>query len=309
MTSSNSRSLRIAISGASGLIGSHVMTHLRDQGHTVLPLVRTRPKAGEDAIYWSVDAGEIDTDALEGLDVVIHLAGEPLATSRWTEAKKKAILESRTKGTALIANALANLKKKPALFISASAVGYYGSRGDTWVDEESEPGEGFLAEVCHAWEQASEPARTAGIRVVNTRIGIVWASKGGALEKMLPLFKLGVGGRLGEGDQYMSWIGITDVSEAISFIIDNEELAGPVNLCAPEPATNAELTKSLGDVLNRPTIFPVPAFALRLAMGKELAEEALLGGQRVRPTRLIEAGYTFRHPQLEASLRHVLDRE
>jgi uncharacterized protein (TIGR01777 family) len=271
--------------------------------------VRTRPKPGEPAIYWSVDTGEIDTQALEGLDVVIHLAGEPLATARWTDAKKEAILQIRKKGTELLANALATLKHKPALFISASAVGYYGSTGDAWVDEESALGEGFLAEVCQAWEQASEPARAAGIRLVNARIGIVWASTGGALEKMLPLFKLGVGGRLGPGDQYMSWIGITDVSEAISFIIDHEELAGPVNICAPEPATNAELTKRLGEVLNRPTIFPVPAFALRLAMGKELAEEALLGGQRVRPRRLIEAGYTFRFPELEACLRHVLDRE
>lgn len=300
-----SDSRRIAISGASGLLGQALTRHLKHQGHTVVPLVRQKSAAPSRGIYWSPDKGELDREALEGLDALVHLAGESIAGARWSEAKKRRILESRVQGTRLLASALASLNKPPAAFLSGSAVGFYGDGGERLLGEDSPPGTGFLAEVCKAWEQAAEPARKAGIRTVFLRTGLVLAREGGALATMLPLFRAGMGGRLGSGAQYMSWIAIEDHVRAMEHLLFRTDLEGPVNMVGPMPVTNAEFTRVLGRVLGRPTILPAPGPMLRLALG-EMGEELLLKGQRADSRRLEASGFVFRHQNLESALRSVL---
>ncbi|RDV37101.1 TIGR01777 family protein [Bradymonadaceae bacterium TMQ3] len=294
---------RVAISGASGLVGGALRKRLEADGVEVVAMVRSRDREG---IYWSVERGELDEEALSEVDAVVHLAGESLAASRWTKAQKRRILESRVKGTELIAGALAKMERGPGTLICASAVGYYGDTGSQWVDETSASGEGFLAEVCRAWEGACEPARGAGVRVVNTRFGVITSSQGGALDKMKLPFKMGVGGPMGSGGQYMSWVALEDVVGALRWLLLESQLEGPVNVVSPNPVTNARFAKTLGKAMHRPAVVPTPGFALKVALGSEMAEEMLLKGQRVRPKRLQDEGYTFEHPEVEEALREAV---
>jgi uncharacterized protein (TIGR01777 family) len=298
--------MKVAVTGSSGLIGQALVRFLQASGHEVLRLVRRTPRAtGE--LRWDPDRSEIDGPGLEGVDAVVHLAGENLAEGRWTAARKARLQTSRIGPTRLLSQTLAGLARKPMVLVSASAVGYYGNRGDEWLDEASPPGDDFLARLCADWEKATETAARAGIRVVNSRTGLVLSPHGGALAKMLPLFRAGLGGILGPGTQYVSWIAIDDLVGAIGHALANPAVAGPLNAVAPAPVTNLELTKTLGRVLGRPTIAPAPAFALRLALG-EMADAALLASQRVRPQRLLATGYRFALSELESALRHVLGR-
>jgi uncharacterized protein (TIGR01777 family) len=291
----------IVITGSTGLVGSALVKALEASGHLVRRLVRGEVRDSDHEIRWDPVAGTIDAAELEGIDAVVHLAGENLAAKRWNAAVKRKILDSRVDGTQLLAETLARLSSKPDTFISASAIGYYGHRGQETVNESSAAGTGLLADVCRAWEAAAEPARTAGIRVVNLRIGVVISGDGGALSKMLTPFKLGLGGVIGSGQQVWSWIALDDLVNAIVFALENKSLSGPVNAVAPGAVTNREFTKTLGSVLGRPTIFPMPAFAARLALG-EMADEMLLSGARVEPAKLQAAGFSFAYPQLEPAL-------
>jgi uncharacterized protein (TIGR01777 family) len=299
--------MRIAVTGSSGLIGTALTASLRADGHTVVPVVRRPVAAGEAAVRWDPDAGSIDAAALEGLDGVVHLAGAGIGDKRWTDSYKRTILESRTKGTELLARTLAGLDAPPPVLVSGSATGIYGDTGDTEVDESAGPGDDFLAGVCVQWEAATASASEAGIRVPLVRTGIVLSPDGGALAKLLPLFKLGLGGRMGSGRQWWSWVSLEDEVGAIRWSLEHD-LDGPVNLVAPEPATNAQLTKTLAAVLHRPSLVPVPAFGPKLLLGGELADSLLFTSQRVRPRALTEAGYRFRHPDLESALRSLLRR-
>jgi len=300
-------SLTVAVTGASGLIGSMLGAFLRAGGHRVVPLVRSRPAAGDEAIYWSVKDGEIDAEGLEGVDAVVHLAGEPLLGLRWTDAKKRAILESREAGTDLLCHALAGLDEPPQVLVSSSGVHFYGDTGSEIVTEESPAGEGFLATVCRRWEEAAEPARNAGIRVVNLRSGLVLSPAGGGLAVMLPAFKAGLGGRVGSGRQYLAWIDPDDAVGLIHRALVRESLSGPVNSTAPHPVPNATFTDALGRVLSRPTVFPLPEPAVKLLFG-QMGEEALLQGQRAVPRKALDDGYVFRYPGVEGSLRFQLGR-
>jgi uncharacterized protein (TIGR01777 family) len=295
----------VAVTGSTGLVGTALVNSLEAGGHVVRRLVRRPVRDGQHEIRWDPAAGQIDAGALAGVDAVVHLAGENLAAQRWNESFKAEIRNSRVRGTKLLCDALAGLSTRPAVLVSASAVGYYGNCGEEIVDESSPPGTGFLADVCREWEAATEPARNAGIRVVNLRIGVVLSTRGGALAKMLTPFKLGLGGPIGSGRQYLSWVEIGDLVSAIEFALRNETLAGPGNAVAPQPVTNREFTKTLGQVLGRPTALPMPAFAARLAFG-EMADEMLLGGVRAAPRALLNAGFVFQHPELEPALRHLL---
>ena len=295
----------IAVTGASGLIGSRLVAELAAGGHRPIRLVRREPTAGEDAIRWDPAAGTIDAASLEGVGAVVHLAGEGIAERRWSEAQKQRILDSRVSGTTLLATTLAGLTTPPRVLLSGSAIGFYGERGDEELTESSGPGDIFLADVCRAWEAATAPAEEAGIRVSHLRTGIVLDRHGGALAKTLPLFRLGLGGRLGSGRQWWSWIGIEDEVGAIMFLLD-AEVSGPVNLTAPHPVTNAEFTRVLGRVLGRPTLLPVPSFGPKLLLGSELAEQLLFTSARVLPEALTTAGYQFRTPDLEGALREEL---
>jgi uncharacterized protein (TIGR01777 family) len=297
--------MRVAITGANGLIGSAIKARLVEDGDEVLSIGRYHAKRPPD-IRWSVPHAQLNPAALEGLDAVIHLAGEPIV-GKWTPAKKRAIYDSRVDGTRLLAATLAGLQIKPSVLISASAVGYYGDRGDEVLTETSEQGEGFLPEVCKAWEASSSPAADAGIRVVNPRLGVVLSVQGGALKQMLLPFKLGVGGPLGNGSQWMSWVGLDDVVGAVLHMIANDALSGPVNLVSPKPVTNKQYTRTLGGVLKRPAVLQVPKFAARLAFGK-LADEALYASQRVEPGVLKESGYAFKYPELRGALQAALSR-
>ena len=299
--------MKIAVTGSNGFIGSALVPLLTTGGHTVIRLVRAPRGGREQEIIWNPPAGASQLSALEGIDAVVHLAGEPIAKGRWTAQKKAQIQESRVQGTRILSEALAKLTKPPKALVTASAIGYYGDRGETILEEHSPQGSGFLAELCRQWEAAANPARQRGIRVVNVRIGVVLSPAGGALKMMLPPFQLGLGGTLGSGRQYMSWIAMDDVLGGILHAATAEKLQGPVNLVSPNPVTNREFTKTLGRVLSRPTIFPVPPFALRLMLG-QLADEALLASARVVPSRLSSAGYAFRYPTLEGALRHLLRR-
>jgi uncharacterized protein (TIGR01777 family) len=299
--------MRILISGASGLIGTALIASLSKADHEIIRLTRPGRPAGPDAIVWDPSADTIDQARLEEFDVVVHLAGENVAGGRWSRAKKERIRNSRVDGTSLLANGLKGLKKPPKVFVMASATGYYGSRGDEELPESSAPGSGLLADVTREWEAATDVLASTSTRVVKLRIGIVLASKGGALSKMLLPFKLGLGGKFGSGRQYMSWIAMDDLIGIIHHIIANESLSGPVNAVSPMPVTNREFTKTLGLVLRRPTIAAVPSFVLRLAVG-EMADEMLLLSARVIPQKLAESGYVFLYPDLEKALRFVLGR-
>ncbi|MGH1348243.1 MAG: TIGR01777 family oxidoreductase [Nannocystales bacterium] len=293
--------MRVAITGASGFVGRALSRVLKEASHT--PVAVRRDASGE--LQWSIERGFDPPEALTGYDAVIHLAGENIAGGRWTDARKQTIRSSRVEGTRRVADALRLADPRPTVFISMSAVGYYGARGSSQLDENSEPGEGFLADVCGAWEaEAKAAASLEGLRVVRLRLGTVLGD-GGALAKMLPAFKMGVGGRLGSGDQYMSWIHLDDVVRAIVHVLTHDECEGAFNLTAPEPATNAAFTAALGKALRRPTFLPVPKFALRAAFG-EMAEHLLLSGQRVLPKRLLETGFEFGHPDLGAALSAAL---
>lgn len=292
----------IALSGSTGMIGQAVHRALEADGHTVVRLVR--PQTHAPGILWDPPAGKIDVAALEGVEAVIHLAGESIA-GLWTPSKKRRIRESRVQGTALLATSLRRLTRPPATFICASATGFYGNRpGDQPADESAPRGSGFLADVTDAWERATDPAREAGIRVTNTRFGIVLARNGGALAPMLPVFRLGLGGKLGSGRQIWSWVAIDDVVNSIRFLLSSQ-ISGPVNVVAPLPVSNLAFTRTLGRVLRRPTIFGVPEFALKAVAGR-MAEEMLLFGVRVVPRKLREAGYEFLFPELEMALRHLM---
>lgn len=299
--------MKILVSGSSGFVGSALVPFLGTGGHQVVRLVRARPPEGVAAVVWDPARGVLDPTALEGFDSIIHLAGEGLVQGRWNADRKARIRDSRVVGTRLLAEAVSRLARPPLVFISASAVGYYGDRGDEVLRDDASPGHDYLADVCRAWEEAAGRAAGKGIRLVQHRFGVILSPRGGALRKMLPPFRLGVGGRLGNGRQYMSWITLDDVLGAIEHALQTAALQGPVNTVAPNPRTNAEFTRTLGRVLGRPALFPMPAFAARLAFG-EVADALLLSSQRVAPARLLATGYRFRHPDLEPALRVLLGR-
>jgi uncharacterized protein (TIGR01777 family) len=287
------------------MVGTALQSLLQQAGHEVRPL--SRQKHEGDSVLWSPAAGTIDQTALEGFDAVVHLAGENIAAGRWTPAQKTRIRDSRVDGTRLLSQALAKLQHKPRVLVSASAIGYYGDRGDEILDENSPPGKGFLADVCREWEAATVPAEQAAIRVVHLRFGVILSPTGGALAQMLTPFRLGLGGRLGSGRQYMSWITLDDAIGVIAHALIAEQLQGAVNAVTPEPVTNLAFTKALGQVLGRPTIFPVPAVAARLLLG-EMADALLLSSARVLPRKLEASGYEFRYAALEHALRHLLGK-
>ena len=299
--------MKILVSGSHGLVGKALVRSLTNDGHEVIRLVRGERAPGAPEVQWQPDQGRIDAEHLEGIHAVVHLAGESIASGRWTAEKKRAIRDSRVKGTALLSDALTRLSKPPTVFVSASAIGYYGDRDDELLNEKSASGKDFLASVCTEWEAATSPAAEKGIRTVCARFGIILDTNGGALTKMLPPFRMGIGGRLGDGRQWMSWIALDDVVNGLKFLIEDGAVQGPVNFVAPNPVTNAEFTKTLGRVLSRPTIFPVPKFAVRLAFG-EMGDALLLSGQRVEPSVLEDRGFMFSWPTLEPALKHLLDR-
>jgi len=289
--------MKAVVTGSSGLVGNALVPFLQGRGWTVQSL--SRPDS------WNVDAGHVDASAIEGSDVLVHLAGENVAAGRWTAARKTRIRSSRVEGTALIARAAAGLKKRPEALVCASAIGFYGDRGDEELDEGSPAGTGFLADTCRAWEEAGRIAEEAGIRVVHLRIGMVLSRDGGALARMLPLFRRGRGGRLGNGRQHVSWITLDDLIRIIGFAMEDRSLAGPVNAVSPSPVTNREFTRRLGGVLRRPAIIPAPAFALRLFLGG-MADELLLAGARVLPGKLEAAGFRYESADLESALRRLI---
>lgn len=299
--------MKILVSGSTGLVGSVLVPSLTSDKHQVVCLVRSRPPRGEAAVVWDPAAGRLELSSLEGLDAVVHLAGENLANERWNNAKKTRIRDSRVEGTRLLSEALAKSARPPKTLVCASAIGYYGSRAAEILKEDSAPGDDFLARVCREWEAAAEPARRKGIRVVHLRFGFILSPAGGGLAKMLPPFRLGLGGPLGDGAQYVSWVSIDDAIGAIRHALAGEAVRGPANVVAPQPVTNREFTATLGRVLSRPAFFPMPAFAARLVFG-EVADALLLASQRVEPGRLVASGYRFRHPVLEGALRSLLNK-
>jgi uncharacterized protein (TIGR01777 family) len=298
--------LRIGISGASGLVGRPLSQRLRRAGHRVLRLVRRDP-AGPDEMRFDPATGDLDADRLEGLDALVHLAGASIAAGRWTAERRRRIRDSRVSGTTLLARALAGLTRGPRVLVSASAVGYYGDRGEEILDEDAVAGAGFLAETCVAWEGATAPAEAAGLRVVKLRMGVVLAVDGGALARLLPPFRAGLGGRLGDGRQFMSWISREDLLRVIEHALAHDEVVGPVNAVAPQPVRNADFALTLARVLRRPALLPAPALAIRLLLG-QMGRELLLASSRVVPRRLERAGFRHLHPDLESALRSVLGR-
>lgn len=301
--------MRIAVTGSTGLIGSALVRSLLADGHEVVRLVRQRSRTGPQAdgttgVGWNPQALQVDVAGLAGVEAVVHLAGAGIGERRWTAAYKEEIRSSRVLGTEAIAGALAGMKEPPRVLVNGSAVGYYGQTGARVIDEEAPLGDDFLAEVCAAWEAAARPAEEAGVRVAYARSGMVLSASGGAGARLFPLFRLGLGGRLGSGEQYWSVVSLADEVAALRFLIDTDGLSGPFNLTGPEPVTNRELTAVMGRVLGRPTPFPVPEFALKVALGEMAVEVA--GSHRVVPRRLLEAGFTFRHPDAEAAVRAAL---
>lgn len=296
----------VAVSGATGLIGRALVARLTSRGHSVRRLRRSDDGLQTGDIRWDPARGLLQPQDLAGVTAVIHLAGEPVA-HRWTAARKAAIRDSRVQGTALLARVIASLDGPPPVLLSGSAVGYYGDRGDELLDETSAPGTGFLAGVCQEWEAATRPASAAGARVVHLRTGVVLDPAGGALEKVLPPFRLGAGGPIGTGRQWMSWIGLEDHLRALEHALFTDRLSGAVNLVSPAPVTNAEFATTLGRVLARPALLPVPAFAVELLFG-EMATETILAGQRAMPRALVAAGFEFAYPTLEQALRHAVGR-
>jgi uncharacterized protein len=296
----------IAVTGATGLIGTALCAHLRSQGHTVKRVVRRNP-TGDD-IIWNPAAGTIDADQLEGCDVIVHLAGYGIGEGKWTAEHKAKVLDSRIQGTTLIAKTVASLKRKPYVFVCGSAVGFYGNRDANEITETSSVGTGFLADVVAKWEACADAATKAGVRTVLLRTGIVMSTAGGALKQQLLPFKLGAGGRLGPGTQYLPWISITDQVRAIEHVINTPSLEGPVNVCSPNPVTNAVFTKALGKAVKRPTLIPIPLFPLKAFYGEEMVKEMLLVSTKVMPTKLLDSGFTFTHPTLDVALRDILDQ-
>lgn len=296
--------MRIAITGSSGLIGRDLTSLLRGEGHETLAMVR-HPTNRADEIHWHAATGVVDDSRFHALDAIVHLAGENIADGRWSEARKKAIHDSRVSATRLLCETIARTGKRPRVLVAASAIGFYGNRGQEQLEEDSPAGEGFLAEVTRAWETATLPAHDAGVRVVNLRIGVVLSSKGGALARMLTPFRMGLGGVVGNGRQVMSWIALEDVVRAIEHAIATDTLAGPVNAVAPNTVSNHDFTKTLGAILGRPTLVRVPAPVVKLVFG-EMGEELLLSSTNVRPVRLQASGFSFIHPDLESALRAAL---
>ncbi len=296
---------RIVMTGASGLVGTLVRAWLSEQGHEVVQLVR--PGAGaRDRPHWNPGTGELDPSLLEGADGVIHLSGAGIADDRWTARRKKILQSSRVGSTALLARVMGEMKAPPGVLLSASAIGVYGDRGDEILNEDSGFGTGFLAELGRAWEDATAPASSAGIRVVVMRTGIVLDHRGGALGKLIPIFRMGLGGPVGSGEQWVSWIARDDLSRAIEFLLDSD-LAGPVNLVSPNPVMNRDFARAIGEALHRPAVMPAPAAAVRLALGAEMANETALVSQRVIPQRLVNAGFTFGYPDIRGALRAALE--
>jgi uncharacterized protein len=299
--------MRVLVSGAGGLIGRSLVPALRESGHQVSRLVRSPVGASPGDIAWSPERGSLDAAALEGVDGVVHLAGEPIL-GRWTAAKRARIRDSRVAGTALLARTLAGLARTPGVLVIITGSGYYGDRGDEVLTEDSTRGSGYLAEVCREWEAAAAPAAQAGVRVVYLRTGLVLARGGGLLGTLLLPFRLGLGGPIGQGRRYWSWIAIDDLVQVFRYVLESHNLSGAVNTVAPHPVTNAEFSRTLGRVLSRPALIPVPPAALRLVFGREAANETMLASARLVPARLLATGFRFRFPELEDALRHVLQR-
>lgn len=299
--------MKIAVSGSSGLVGHALCGLLAEEQHDVCKLVR-RTTDNDHEIEWNIESGQLATDKLNACDAVVHLAGENISEGRWSTAKKKRIRESRVNGTAMVCSTLAEMERPPRTLIAASAIGYYGSRGEMVCTETSPPGDDFLADVCVAWEQATQPARDVGIRVVNLRIGVVLSCEGGALKKMLPPFRFGLGGRIGNGQQFWSWITLHDLIHVISRCLSDDSLSGPVNAVSPNPATNLDFTKELGKALGRPTIFPMPAPIARLVFG-EMGEALILASTRVAPERLQQVGHQFEHATLEDTFKQLSETQ
>jgi len=300
------KSMNVLVSGSHGLIGSSLTPYLTSLGHKVKRLLRSSTDASVDDIVWD-QKRLLTPNELQGIDAVIHLAGENIASGRWDENKKKALQDSRVNSTKLLCESISRLDSPPNSFLCASAIGYYGEGGTKELEETALSGNSFLSHLCQDWENATKSLQERNVRVVNLRFGVVLSPKSGALARMLPPFKFGAGGNIGNGKQYMSWIALDDVVHAISYCLDNDAVSGPVNFVAPKPVTNAEFTKAMGRVLNRPTFFPVPEFAARLAFG-EMADELLLNSCRVKPTKLINSGYQFLYPDIDSALRHVLGK-
>ena len=296
--------MKVAVTGSSGLIGSSLVSYLSKKDIVVSKILRENPE--DDDISWKPENGDWDSDFTGGVDGIVHLAGENVASGRWTKAKKEKIRNSRIEGTKRLCEHILKLPTPPSVLVCASAIGYYGNRGVEFLNEGSSRGSGFLPDVCLGWEEAAESVSKAGIRVVNVRFGIVLSKDGGALAKMMTPFKIGMGGKIGSGTQYMSWIAMDDVTSAIYHTLITESLKGPVNVTAPNPVTNKEFTNTLGEVLKRPAVVPIPAFAAKLAFG-EMANDLLLASTKVAPKRLSDSGYKFQYPELENALKHVLD--
>lgn len=301
--------MRVLIAGATGLIGSELTRFLTSNGHQVIRLVRNKDQVSSNAVFWDPEHGHLDVEVMSNVDGVINLSGENLASSRWNEDKKRRIIESRLNATRTLVKAMTELANPPKVFISGSAIGFYGDRGIEVCTEATNNGEGFLSNVCQEWERAAATASKRGIRTILLRTGVVFTPKGGALAKMVPPFKFGLGGRLGSGRQYVSWIAIDDLVRIILFILEHPHIDGPVNAVAPNPVTNSQLTKALGKVLHRPAVFPVPAFILHLLLGREMADEFLLSSTRVIPLQLQNGGFRFKLPELEQALRSWYGRE
>jgi uncharacterized protein (TIGR01777 family) len=300
--------MHIAVTGSTGLVGSALVPFLKSRGHSLLRIVRSANDSTGEDIAWDPSTGRIDAGRLEALDAVVHLAGENVAARRWDDEQKERIRASRVQGTWLLCQTLAKLQQPPGALVSASAIGFYGDRGEQELDEESPSGNGFLSEVCRAWEAATKPATEAGVRVVHVRFGIILSPKAGALSKMLKPFRLGLGGRIGSGRQWMSWIALDDALGCIDHMIGNSSLRGPVNMVTPNPVTNREFTTTLGRILRRPTLLPIPRFMARLAFG-EMANELLMASTRVVPRALIDSNYQYLYSDLEGALRHLLGKD
>jgi hypothetical protein len=297
--------MKILVTGSSGLIGSALVSFLSTHGQVVVRLLRTTPRPGQTTLYWDPTRGVLKQDYLEGFDAVVHLAGESIAFTRWTSSSKERIRRSRVEGTRLLCDSLARVRQPPRVLLSASAVGFYGDRGDELLREDSVPGTGFLSGVCREWERATQPAVSRGIRVVHLRFGVVLSPHGGALAKMLPLFRWGLGGVVGSGRQYLSWVSLDDAVGAVFHALKTQALQGPANIVSPHPVTNREFTETLGRLLDRPAFFAIPAFAARLAFG-QMADELLLASTRAEPAQLIKTGYAFQHAFLEKALHKLL---
>jgi len=296
--------ITVAIAGASGFLGSAFARYLTSEGHTVRRIGRASSRGAD--FQWDLEAGRLDPAALDGADAVVNFVGENIA-QRWTREHKRAILTSRVRSTEVLAKTMAAVRSPPRVFLATSAIGIYGSRGDEVLDESSAPGTGFLADVVRQWEQAASPARDAGVRLVHPRLGLVMHPDGGVLAKLIPVFNIGGGGRIGRGGQWMSWIAMHDTMRALELLMATDSMSGAVNVCAPNPATNAQFSHTLGEVLHRPALATVPEFAVKLMFG-EMGEETLLSGQRVMPKCLLEAGFRFEYPDLAPALRHELGR-